>query len=92
MLGLYVSEHPLSAIRDQLRRKSDATIGELERRRDGEVVTIGGIVSSLRHMTTKRGDAMVFLQMEDVTGGIETVVFNTTLREGARAVHRPTAS
>src|SRR4051812_20190387 len=77
VLGLYVSDHPLSAIRDQLRRKSDSTVGELERRRDGEVVLIGGIVSSMRHMTTKRGDAMVFLQMEDITGGIETVVFNT---------------
>ncbi|MDX6452607.1 MAG: polymerase subunit alpha [Gaiellaceae bacterium] len=77
VLGLYVSEHPLQGIRDQLRRKADCTIGELERRRDGEVITIGGIVSSLRHMTTKRGDAMVFLRMEDVTGGVETVVFNT---------------
>jgi DNA polymerase-3 subunit alpha len=78
VLGLYVTEHPLSGIRDQLRRKSDATIGELERRRDGEVVTIGGIVAGVRHMTTKRGDAMVFLRIEDVTGGIETVVFNST--------------
>ena len=78
VLGLYVSEHPLSAIRDQLRRKSDTTIGELERRRDGEVITVGGIVSSVRHMTTKRGDAMVFLQFEDVTGSVETVVFNAT--------------
>ena len=78
MLGLYVSEHPLSAIRDQLRRKSDTTIGELERRRDGEVITVGGIVSGVRHMTTKRGDAMVFLQFEDVTGSVETVVFNPT--------------
>ncbi len=76
VLGLYVSEHPLSAIRDQLRRKSDTTIGELERRRDGEVITVGGIVSGVRHMTTKRGDAMVFLQFEDVTGSVETVVFN----------------
>ncbi len=78
VLGLYVSEHPLAGIRDQLRRKSDATIGELDRRRDGETVTVGGIVSSLRHMTTKRGDAMVFLRLEDVTGGVETVVFNST--------------
>jgi DNA polymerase-3 subunit alpha len=77
VLGLYVSEHPLQGIRDQLRRKADCTIGELERRRDGEVITIGGIVSSLRHMTTKRGDSMVFLRVEDVTGGIEMVVFNT---------------
>ncbi len=78
VLGLYVSEHPLSGIRDQLRRKSDTTIGELDRRRDGEVVTVGGIVAGVRHMTTKRGDAMVFLRMEDVTGSVETVVFNTT--------------
>jgi DNA polymerase-3 subunit alpha len=78
VLGLYVSEHPLAAIRDQLRRKSDTTIGELERRRDGEVITVGGIVSGVRHMTTKRGDAMVFLQFEDVTGSVETVVFNAT--------------
>jgi DNA polymerase-3 subunit alpha len=78
VLGLYVSEHPLSSIREQLRRKSDATIGELDRRRDGEVVTVGGIVAGLRHMTTKRGDAMVFLRLEDVTGGVEAVVFNST--------------
>src|SRR5439155_11082871 len=85
VLGLYVSEHPLSGIRDQLRRKSDATVGELDRRRDGEVVTVGGIVSSVRHMTTKRGDPMVFLRLEDVTGGVETVVFNSTY-EKARAL------
>jgi len=77
-LGLYVSEHPLSSLREQLRRKTDATIGELERRRDGEVVTVGGIVSTLKHMTTKRGDAMVFLRLDDVTGGTECVVFSTT--------------
>jgi DNA polymerase-3 subunit alpha len=78
VLGLYVTEHPLAGVRDQLRRKSDATIAELERRRDGEVITIGGIVAAIRHQTTKRGDAMVFLRIEDVTGGIETVVFNST--------------
>ena len=78
VLGLYVSEHPLSAIRAELRRKTDATIAELERRRDGEVVTVGGIVSSLRQMTTKRGEPMVFLRLDDVTGGTECMVFNST--------------
>ena len=37
-LGLYVSEHPLSSLRTELRAKTDATIAELERRRDGESV------------------------------------------------------
>jgi DNA polymerase-3 subunit alpha len=77
-LGLYVSEHPLHAVRDQLRRKTDATLAELERRRDGEVVTVGGIVSSLKQLTTKKGEPMVFLSLDDPTGTAEVVVFNST--------------
>jgi DNA polymerase-3 subunit alpha len=77
-LGLYVSEHPLTAVREQLRRKTDLTLAELERRRDGDIVTVGGIVASLKQVTTKKGDPMVFLQLEDTTGGAECVVFNST--------------
>src|SRR5712691_6934009 len=77
-LGLYVSEHPLAAVRDQLRRKTDLTLAELERRRDGDIVTVGGIVAALKQVTTKKGDPMVFLQLEDTTGGAECVVFNST--------------
>ncbi|MDP8910977.1 MAG: OB-fold nucleic acid binding domain-containing protein, partial [Actinomycetota bacterium] len=76
-LGLYVSEHPLSAIRDQLRRKTDCTLAELDRRRDGEVVTVGGIVAGVKQLTTKKGEPMVFLRLDDVTGGAEVVVFNS---------------
>jgi DNA polymerase-3 subunit alpha len=76
-LGLYVSEHPLHGIRDQLRRKTDCTVAELERRRDGEVVTVGGIVGEVKQLTTKKGEPMVFLRLDDVTGGGEVVVFNS---------------
>jgi DNA polymerase-3 subunit alpha len=77
-LGLYVSEHPLHAVRDQLRRKTDCTLAELERRRDGEVVTVGGIVSAVKQLTTKKGEPMVFLTLDDPTGSGEVVVFNST--------------
>jgi len=76
-LGLYVSEHPLSAIRDQLRRKADMPLAELERRRDGEVITVAGIVGALKQLTTKKGEPMVFMRLDDVTGGAEVVVFNS---------------
>ncbi len=76
-LGLWVSEHPLSGIRDQLRRKTDCPLAELERRRDGEVVTVGGIVSAVKQLTTKKGDPMVFLRLDDLTGSAEAVVFNS---------------
>jgi DNA polymerase-3 subunit alpha len=80
-LGLYVSEHPLHSIRDQLRRKTDCALADVERRRDGEVVTVGGIVSALKHLTTKRGEPMVFMRLDDVTGGAEVVVFNSVFAQ-----------
>ncbi len=76
-LGLYVSEHPLHGVRDQLRRKTDATLAELERRRDGEIVTVGGIVSEVKQTTTRRGEPMVFMALDDPTGSAEIVVFNS---------------
>jgi len=76
-LGLYVSEHPLGPIRDQLRRKTDCALNELERRRDGEIVSVGGIVSGLKQLTTKKGEPMVFAALEDVNGSCEVVAFNS---------------
>ena len=80
-LGLYVSDHPLTPIRDQLKRKTDCMLNELERRRDGEIVVVGGIVSSLKMMTTKKGDPMVFAGLEDVTGACEVVAFNSVYQQ-----------
>jgi DNA polymerase-3 subunit alpha len=80
-LGVYVSEHPLHAIRDQLRAKTDCSLAEIERRREGEVVTVGGIVSAVKGLTTKKGEPMVFMRLDDVTGGAEVVVFNSVYAE-----------
>jgi DNA polymerase III subunit alpha len=77
-LGLYVSEHPLERVRGELRRKTDCTLSEVERRRDGEIVHVAGIVSGLKQVTTKRGDPMVFATLDDLTGSAEVVVFNST--------------
>ena len=83
-LGLYVSEHPLDSVKATLRKKTDCRIAELERRRDGEVVTVGGIVGALKSLTTKKGDPMVFMRLDDLSGSVETVVFNSVLRGVAR--------
>ena len=76
-LGVYVSEHPLQSIREQLRRKTDAPLAEIERRRDGEFVTVGGIVGAIKQLTTKKGEPMVFMRLDDLTGSTEVVVFNS---------------
>lgn len=81
-LGLFVSSHPLSDIADQLRRKVDVPIRELENRKEGETVTIGGIISSVRQTMTKKGDPMAFVQLEDTTGVVEVVVFSKAFTAG----------
>ncbi|HEV3479795.1 MAG TPA: OB-fold nucleic acid binding domain-containing protein, partial [Gaiellaceae bacterium] len=76
-LGLYVSEHPLAAVKEQLARKTDCRLAEVPARRDGEIVTVGGIVGALKQLTTRKGDPMVFARLDDLTGSAEVVVFNS---------------
>jgi DNA polymerase-3 subunit alpha len=76
-LGLWISEHPLAEVAGELKRKCDRMLGDLERCRDGEIVTVGGIVSSVKQLTTKKGDPMVFLRLDDLSGSAEAVVFNS---------------
>jgi DNA polymerase-3 subunit alpha len=76
-LGLYVSEHPLAAVKEELARKTDCRLVELPARRDGEIVTVGGIVGALKQLTTRKGDPMVFARLDDLTGSAEVVVFNS---------------
>ena len=46
-------------------------------------VVVGGIVGAVKQLTTKRGEPMVFLRLDDVTGGIDCVVFNSTYAAAA---------
>jgi len=85
MLGLYVSDHPLNGIADALGAYSDTSIVSLldpdARRPEGTIVNIAGIVTTLNRKTTKAGDAMAIIGLEDLDGGIEVVVFPRTYQE-----------
>jgi DNA polymerase III subunit alpha len=87
-LGLYVSSHPLTPIKAQLSRRVDVPLREVPGLRDGQVVTVGGIVSSVRQLVTKRGDTMAFVELDDSTGSVEVTVFAKTWA-GAREVLAP---
>jgi DNA polymerase-3 subunit alpha len=78
-LGLYVSSHPLADVRDQLARRADVQLAAADSLRDGQVVTIGGLVTSVKPFVTRKGDQMAFAEIDDATGSIEVVVFANTL-------------
>jgi DNA polymerase III subunit alpha len=78
LLGLYVSDHPLSPYLPALRRKIthfSATLGEVHNK---EKVTVAGMVTRFRLHQTKGGKAMGFATIEDIQGPIELVLFPRT--------------
>ncbi len=79
MLGLYVSEHPMMGAERALRRHIDCTLSELREGREGEMRTVGGIVTSLVRKYTKRGDLMGTFVLEDLGAALEVMVFPKTM-------------
>ena len=83
LLGKYVSGHPLGQYERQIREKATAQAAELGERGDGDKVVIGGMITRKRQITTKKGDPMAFLQLEDMTGQVEVVVFPRIFQRAA---------
>ena len=52
MLGLYVSDHPLLGAEWSLRRRTDCTIADLAERQEGDMVTVGGVMTALSRKYT----------------------------------------
>jgi DNA polymerase III subunit alpha len=75
MLGLYISGHPLSSINELLMEQVDTNALELAERKEGEQVTIGGILAACRKLTTRRKELMMVANIEDMTGTIPVVIF-----------------
>jgi DNA polymerase III subunit alpha len=78
-IGLFVSAHPLKAVREAMRLRVDCTLAQLSERRDGEWVTVGGIITQCKKIRTKRGDPMMFATLDDLEGTIEIIVFGRAL-------------
>jgi DNA polymerase-3 subunit alpha len=78
-IGLFVSAHPLKAVREAMRLKVDCSLAQLSGRRDGEWVTVGGIVTQGKKIRTKKGDHMMFATLDDLEGNVEMLVFGKAL-------------
>ncbi len=77
-LGLYLSGHPLAEKADILRQVVTVWSNELSDLQRNIPVTVGGLVSGCKEITTRKGQPMAFLTVEDLTGSFEVVVFPRT--------------
>jgi DNA polymerase-3 subunit alpha len=76
LLGLYLSEHPLGSISEQIAQFVNAYSGDLkDESLEGQRVVVGGIVTGVRAVTTRSKDTMAVATLEDLQGTLEVVVF-----------------
>ena len=89
VIGVYVSGHPLEGFMDKFKgffttealqyfEEDDDGEKFYTEIKDGTHVTMGGLISSWSRITTKRGDYMAYIMLEDVYGQIECVLFPKT--------------
>ena len=91
LLGLYLSEHPLGSLAEQIAQYVTAYSGDLkDETLDGQRVVMGGIVTAVRTITTRNKETMAVATLEDLQGTLEVVVFprmyatsGATFAEGA---------
>lgn len=82
-LGFYLTGHPLQKYAQELEQFSEITAFEVGEEISGREVSIGGMVTSVRKMHTRKGDAMATFELEDLTGSVEVLVWPNAYQQAA---------
>jgi DNA polymerase-3 subunit alpha len=83
VLGFYVSGHPLARYQSRIEALDVTSSGQLAAKAAGSPVRLVGHVLELKETTTKRGNQMAFLTLEDMEGTVEVTVFPEPFKAAA---------
>ena len=75
LLGFYVSDHPLKSVRQSAQILAPINLSQLSEQREDTLLCAVVMLSHVKQVTTKKGDPMAIIKIEDLTGQIEAVVF-----------------
>lgn len=83
MTGVYITDHPLNKYADRIRKVATVTSEELSglqeegdhRIKDGQTVIVAGMITGKKTLVTKSKKLMAFVDIEDMYGAVEVVVF-----------------
>ncbi|MBW4653330.1 MAG: DNA polymerase III subunit alpha [Kaiparowitsia implicata GSE-PSE-MK54-09C] len=84
LLGFYVSDHPLKSVREAARVLAPINLADLADQHENMTLSAVVMLAGVKPVTTKKGDRMAILTIEDLTGQTEAVVFPRTF---ARVEH-----
>ena len=81
--GLYISGHPMDQYRKALGRTKAVSLrritGEEAEFRDGDTVTVCGVIQSVVTKTTRNNSLMAYVTLEDDSASVELLVFSSVL-------------
>ncbi|OQB06661.1 MAG: DNA polymerase III subunit alpha [bacterium ADurb.Bin212] len=81
LLGMYVSEHPLTGISHLIEPHRTVKLSEINTHMENEFVRVSGIFTSVQNIMTRSNQKMAFARMEDLGGNIEVLAFPKVLAE-----------
>ena len=79
LLGMFVSSHPMEGIQGKI--KNILRIEEIQPEMTGRIIKIAGVISKIQKITTKSGNPMLFLEIEDLSAKIEVLIFPNVLEQ-----------
>lgn len=82
LLGLYLSQHPLEMFETFLSEQA-MPMNELRPEHEGRGVVVGGTINDIREITTKNGQKMAFVKLEDRHTELELILFPGTYQQTA---------
>lgn len=81
LLGIYMTGHPLSQYAGLLERYQLSSVQKLKQLASGSITRLGGIIAAVTPRMTKKKEPMAILQLEDLDGSIDVVVYPEAYRE-----------
>ena len=81
ILGFYVSDHPLKYAQEQNHIQDAISIAQMKEKKSKSNIKLVVMLAGIKHHLTKKGAQMAFLQIEDMTGKVDGVVFPKTYEE-----------
>jgi len=75
LLGMYISEHPLSDVGPLIEKNRTVKISDINTSLENKFVRISGVITTLQKILTRSNQNMVFAKMEDLSGNAEILVF-----------------
>ena len=83
LVGTYLSSHPIQPYMDAIRGATTCLCGDTDAllQLNGRRVSVAGLITTVKRITTKKGKPMAFVEIEDIQGTLEIIVFPRTFEQ-----------